>query len=54
MNLVPTTLPEVLSIRLRLHVDARGFVKETWRAGRYAAFEFPDRFVQDTLYGLPS
>ena len=49
MNVVATQLPEVLSIRPRIHADARGFFKETWRADRYAGLGIPDRFVQDNL-----
>jgi len=48
MQIIPTTLPEVLLIKPKLFGDSRGFFLETWNQQTYVDAGFPDiRFVQD-------
>jgi dTDP-4-dehydrorhamnose 3,5-epimerase len=49
MNVIPTTIPEVLIIEPRLIGDERGFFVETFKADRYAAHGMVGPFVQDNL-----
>lgn len=46
MNVVPTTLPDVLLIEPVVFHDARGFFLEAYRADRYRAAGIDDIFVQ--------
>jgi dTDP-4-dehydrorhamnose 3,5-epimerase len=49
MNVIATTIPEVLIIEPRLIGDERGFFVETFKADRYAAHGMVGPFVQDNL-----
>src|SRR3982751_6580154 len=49
MNVLPTSLPEVLVIEPKVFGDARGFFMETWQAARYEAAGLPAHFVQDNV-----
>ena len=49
MEIRQTTLPGVVVIEPRVFGDARGYFKETWQAGRYAAAGVDAAFVQDNL-----
>jgi dTDP-4-dehydrorhamnose 3,5-epimerase len=42
-----TSLPGVLLVEPEVHVDARGFLLESYHAAKYAAAGIPDTFVQD-------
>lgn len=47
MQVERTTLPGVLLVSVRVHRDARGNFRETWRQAAYAAAGIPESFVQD-------
>ena len=47
MQFEPTRLPEVVLIKPRVFVDARGFFFESWHQQRFAAAGIDARFVQD-------
>ncbi len=49
MQVVRTSLPEVLIVEPRVFGDARGFFVETWSRGRYAEAGIDTDFVQDNL-----
>jgi dTDP-4-dehydrorhamnose 3,5-epimerase len=49
MNVVATSIPEVLIIEPKLHGDSRGFFFEVFRADRYAALGLDKAFVQDNV-----
>jgi dTDP-4-dehydrorhamnose 3,5-epimerase len=49
MNVISTTIPEVLIIEPKVHGDQRGFFLETFHADRYAAHGIVGPFVQDNL-----
>lgn len=49
MNVVPTTLPDVLIIEPRLFGDQRGFFLETFQHDRYVHAGVSRPFVQDNL-----
>jgi dTDP-4-dehydrorhamnose 3,5-epimerase len=49
MNVIPTAIPEVLSIEPKLIGDARGFLVETFKTDRYASHGIVGPFVQDNL-----
>jgi dTDP-4-dehydrorhamnose 3,5-epimerase len=49
MHVLPTSLPGVLIIEPRWHVDQRGYFAETWRQSRYAEHGLPTEFAQDNL-----
>lgn len=49
MNVVATSLPEVLLLEPTRHRDARGFFMETFRADSYRRAGIPEPFVQDNL-----
>jgi dTDP-4-dehydrorhamnose 3,5-epimerase len=47
MEVIHTTLPEVLLVRPRVFRDERGSFLETWRRERYAAAGLPETWAQD-------
>jgi dTDP-4-dehydrorhamnose 3,5-epimerase len=47
MNLIPTSLPEVLLFEPKVHRDGRGFFVETWQQARYLSHGIGPQFVQD-------
>ncbi len=47
MKITPTDLPEVLLVEPDVHHDARGFLFESWHAGKYADAGLDVEFVQD-------
>jgi dTDP-4-dehydrorhamnose 3,5-epimerase len=49
MNVIATSIPDVLIIEPKVFSDARGFFKETYQAERYAAAGMPSTFVQDNI-----
>ncbi|MGY4509020.1 dTDP-4-dehydrorhamnose 3,5-epimerase [Bradyrhizobium sp. USDA 3650] len=49
MNVIATTLPEVLVIEPKLFGDQRGFFLETYRFDRYAEHGVSRPFVQDNM-----
>jgi len=49
MNLIATTIPEVLLIEPKVFTDSRGFFLESWQQQRYATHGIPGPFVQDNL-----
>src|ERR1700733_8849776 len=49
MNIIPTTIPEVLIVEPKVFGDQRGFFVETFRADRYAAAGIGGPFLQDNL-----
>jgi dTDP-4-dehydrorhamnose 3,5-epimerase len=49
MNVIATTIPEVLIIESKLLGDSRGFFTELYQADRYAASGIKRPFVQDNL-----
>ena len=49
MNVVATSLPEVLIIEPKVHGDSRGFFFEAFRADLYAACGLNAKFVQDNI-----
>ena len=49
MKVQPTRLPEVLLLEPDVHVDARGWLTETWHEERHAALGVPRAFAQDLL-----
>ncbi|MEJ5260249.1 MAG: dTDP-4-dehydrorhamnose 3,5-epimerase [Anaerohalosphaeraceae bacterium] len=48
MEILPTSIPEVLLIRPAVFGDARGWFLETWQQKRYAELGLPS-FVQDNV-----
>lgn len=48
MEILPTSIPEVLLIRPAVFGDARGWFLETWQQKRYAELGLP-AFVQDNV-----
>jgi dTDP-4-dehydrorhamnose 3,5-epimerase len=51
MHFIPTDIPEIIIIEPEVFGDARGFVMETYRAGRYAQAGIQATFVQDNHSG---
>jgi dTDP-4-dehydrorhamnose 3,5-epimerase len=49
MNVIQSTIPEVLIVEPKVFGDSRGFFIETYQSERYAASGIPSRFVQDNL-----
>jgi len=49
MDVVETSIPEVLIIEPKVYGDSRGFFLEAFRADRYAASRLPAAFVQDNI-----
>ena len=49
MNVISTTVSEVLIIEPKVFGDQRGFFLETFKADRYAAHGIREPFVQDNL-----
>jgi dTDP-4-dehydrorhamnose 3,5-epimerase len=49
MNVMATSIPDVLIVEPKLFGDARGFFMETYQAERYAESGINVRFVQDNL-----
>ncbi|MFZ6026453.1 MAG: dTDP-4-dehydrorhamnose 3,5-epimerase [Chloroflexota bacterium] len=47
MDLIPTTLPDVIAIQPEVRGDARGFFMETYHAQRFMDAGLPTHFVQD-------
>lgn len=47
MIVTPLAIPDVLLVAPTVHHDARGFLIETYNAGRYAAAGIATTFVQD-------
>lgn len=47
MNVISTTIPDVLIVEPPVYGDERGFFIETWQQERYAAFGIDAEFVQD-------
>jgi dTDP-4-dehydrorhamnose 3,5-epimerase len=49
MNIIPTSLPEVVVVEPKVFGDARGFFMETFNRDRYGAAGLPSAFVQDNV-----
>jgi dTDP-4-dehydrorhamnose 3,5-epimerase len=49
MNVIATTIPEVLILESKVFGDSRGFFTELYQADRYAASGIKRPFVQDNL-----
>jgi len=49
MEILETSIPEVLLIRPDYFCDARGWFMETWQQKRYAQIQIPEEFVQDNV-----
>ncbi len=49
MNVIPSTLREVLIVEPKVFGDARGFFVETWQQERYASHGIGPTFVQDNM-----
>jgi dTDP-4-dehydrorhamnose 3,5-epimerase len=49
MNVIATSIPDVLIVEPKIFGDARGFFMETYQAERYAANGMAAHFVQDNL-----
>jgi dTDP-4-dehydrorhamnose 3,5-epimerase len=47
MNVIPTTLPDVLILEPRVFGDERGFFMESYNRQRFAELGLPTDFVQD-------
>jgi dTDP-4-dehydrorhamnose 3,5-epimerase len=47
VKVTPTEIPDVLLVEPVVHGDRRGFLVESWHAGRYAAAGIGLPFVQD-------
>lgn len=48
MNVIPTSLPEVLVIEPKVFADERGYFMETWSSARYHELGIPP-FIQDNV-----
>jgi dTDP-4-dehydrorhamnose 3,5-epimerase len=51
MHFIPTDIPEIIIIEPKVFGDARGFVMETYHAGRCAQAGIQTTFVQDNHSG---
>jgi dTDP-4-dehydrorhamnose 3,5-epimerase len=51
MEFIPTSIPDVLIIRPKVHGDDRGFFQETFRSDIFAGSGIPGPFVQDNHSG---
>lgn len=49
MNVIPSTLREVLIVEPKVFGDQRGFFVETWQQERYASHGIGPKFVQDNM-----
>src|SRR5437016_1175976 len=49
MNVIETSIPEVIIVEPKLFGDSRGFFTELYQAERYAQSGIPGRFMQDNL-----
>lgn len=49
MNVIPTSLKEVLVVEPDVHADKRGFFMETYHQDRYRRASIPQAFIQDNL-----
>jgi dTDP-4-dehydrorhamnose 3,5-epimerase len=49
MNVIATSIPDVLIVEPKIFGDARGFFMETYQAERYAVNGMAAHFVQDNL-----
>jgi len=49
MNIIETSLPDVLIIEPKVFGDERGFFLETWNQARYRETGIAETFVQDNL-----
>lgn len=47
MQIIPTTIPDLLILEPRVHGDHRGYFMETWRQSNFAKHGLPTDFVQD-------
>jgi len=47
MQVIPTTIPDLLILEPKLHGDHRGYFMETWRQSNFAKHGLPTNFVQD-------
>jgi len=47
MQIIPTSIPDVLEILPKVYGDERGFFFESWNARAFAHAGIPDAFVQD-------
>ncbi|MGA7982836.1 MAG: dTDP-4-dehydrorhamnose 3,5-epimerase [Chromatiaceae bacterium] len=47
MNVIPTSIPDVLIVEPKVFGDARGFFLESWHKERYARSGIPGDLVQD-------
>jgi hypothetical protein len=47
MRFSETSIPGVIVVEPDVHRDPRGFFRETYHAGKYAAARLPEMFVQD-------
>ncbi|NBY19925.1 dTDP-4-dehydrorhamnose 3,5-epimerase [bacterium] len=49
MKIINTSLPEVIIIEPKVHLDSRGLFYENWNRNRYAELGIPSEFAQDNL-----
>jgi dTDP-4-dehydrorhamnose 3,5-epimerase len=49
MNVIPTSIKDVLIIEPRVFTDKRGFFMETYHQSRYQEAGIPSTFIQDNL-----
>jgi dTDP-4-dehydrorhamnose 3,5-epimerase len=49
MRIIPTKLPEVLSIEPTIYRDDRGYFLQTWNRKEFGSAGIPTEFVQDSL-----
>jgi len=47
VQVIPTTIPDLLILEPRVHGDHRGYFMETWRQSNFARHGLPTEFVQD-------
>ncbi len=49
MDVINTSLPEVLLIKPKIFKDSRGFFLESWNSARYEEIGLPKIFLQDNI-----
>ena len=47
MQVLPTSIPDVVILEPKVHGDHRGYFMETWRQSEFAKLGLPVEFVQD-------
>ena len=47
MQVLPTSIPDVVILEPKVHGDHRGYFMETWRQSEFAKLGLPTTFVQD-------